>query len=456
MSVDIDAIKRKLLIKYPTFGSTIARLELQPNEQIGTAGTDGKKLLYNPKFVESLSESEQVFLFAHEVCHVAFEHIYRSEGKDKRLWNIATDSVINALLQKDGLSMIKGVVDIPDAVNHDAEEMYNMLLEQQKEKQSQKSGQSGQNDMQGTSGGQGLEGEQDQQNENESSNVGHDDHDLWDEAIKEAKKEQNERKGKEEANGKSKTNDEKENKGERNANEKSPFVEQGEKETFKQNKEERKRKLQEWSKELAKESSHTAGTDIQREGRKLSDIGIAAPLIDWRKLLRQSVTHNEEWTRKNARMRDGYFKHRLEQIPIPETEILLDTSGSVSETLLKNFLRECKNILNNSRVKVGCFNTEFHGFTELKRPEDIDNMDFPIGGGTDFSAAVEAFSRRATNKIIFTDGYAPMPSKPVRNMIWVVFGDNKIKPKTGRVINITGDKLDKLSQKYTKDNENER
>ena len=456
MSVDIDAIKRKLLIKYPTFGSTIARLELQPNEQIGTAGTDGKKLLYNPKFVESLSESEQVFLFAHEVCHVAFEHIYRSEGKDKRLWNIATDSVINALLQKDGLSMIKGGVDIPDAVNHDAEEMYNMLLEQQKEKQSQKNGQSGQNDMQETSGGQGLDGEQDQQNENESSNVGHDDHNLWDEAIKEAKKEQNERKCKEEANGKSKKNEEKENKGERNANEKSPFVEQGEKETFKQNKEERKRKLQELSKELAKESSHTAGTDIQREGRKLSDIGIAAPLIDWRKLLRQSVTHNEEWTRKNARMRDGYFKHRLEQIPIPETEILLDTSGSVSETLLKNFLRECKNILNNSRVKVGCFNTEFHGFTELKRPEDIDNMDFPIGGGTDFSAAVEAFSRSATNKIIFTDGYAPMPSKPVRNMIWVVFGDNKIKPKTGRVINITGDKLDKLSQKYTKDNENER
>ena len=55
---------------------------------------------------------------------------------------------------------------------------------------------------------------------------------MWDEAIKEAKKEQNERKCKEEANGKSKKNEEKENKGERNANEKSPFVEQGEKETF--------------------------------------------------------------------------------------------------------------------------------------------------------------------------------------------------------------------------------
>ena len=78
---------------------------------------------------------------------------------------------------------------------------------------------------------------------------------------------------------------------------------------------------------------------------------------------------------------------------MPETEILLDTSGSVSEVLLKNFLRECKNILDTSKVKVGCFNTEFHGFTELKSSEDIDNMSFQIGGGTDFNVAVGAFSR---------------------------------------------------------------
>lgn len=54
-------------------------------------------------------------------------------------------------------------------------------------------------------------------------------------------------------------------------------------------------------------------------------------------------------------MRDGYFRHRLEQIPIPESEIVLDVSDSVSETLLRNFLRECKNILDNSRVKVRMF-----------------------------------------------------------------------------------------------------
>ena len=481
MSVDIDAIKRKLLIKYPTFGSVIANLEFQASKDIATAGTDGKVLLYNPEFVSGLSDKERTFLFAHEVCHVAFEHIFRSEGKDSRLWNIATDSVINALLKQDGLPMIEGGVDIPEAVNYDAEEMYNKLLEEKKKQQEQQSSQGnqeqqssqgnqeqqssqGNQEQQGSQGNQeqqSLQGNQEQQSsqggqgqqnsqeqKEEQSDVGHDTHSLWDKAIEERKKEQQEQakqKAKKEKEGKTTAKDkEKQDDIEQKEQQTNEFVEKGEKETFKQNKIERRKQLQELSKELAEQSSHEAGTGIQRQGKKLSDIGIATPLIDWRKLLRQAVKYDEEWTRKNARMRNGYFRHRVEEIPIPETEILLDTSGSVSETLLRNFLRECKNILANSKVKVGCFNTEFHGFTELRRVEDIDNMSFPIGGGTDFNAAVEAFSRRVPNKIIFTDGEAPMPEKVVRNVIWVVFGNQQINPKGGKVININGEQLRKL------------
>ena len=407
MSTDIDSIKRKLLIKYPVFGSVIANLEIQANKDIATAGTDGKVLLYNPKFLDGLSEKQQIFIFAHEICHVAFEHIFRSEGKDKRLWNIATDSVINALLKQDGLPIVEGGVDIPEAINYDAEEMYNQLLEEEKKKQEQ----------------------QNSQRSQEENDIGHDTHSLWDKVTEERKKEQKE------------------------TEEKSKFAEQGEIETFKQNKIERIKQLQKLSRELANEASHEAGTGIQRQGKKLSDIGIATPLIDWRKLLRQAVKYDEEWTRKNARMRNGYFRHKVEEIPIPETEILLDTSGSVSETLLRNFLRECKNILANSKVKVGCFNTEFHGFTELKKIEDIDNMSFPIGGGTDFNAAVEAFSRRVPNKIIFTDGEAPMPEKSLRNVIWVVFGNQQINPRGGKVININGGQLRKLYCDMQKDNQ---
>lgn len=469
MSTDIESIKRKLLIKYPTFGSIIANLEFQASKDIATAGTDGKVLLYNPKFLGGLSEKQQIFIFSHEVSHVAFEHIFRSEGKDKRLWNIATDSVINALLKQDGLPIVEGGVDIPEAINYDAEEMYNKLLEEEKKKQEQQSQQGNQGqkgkqdnqdqlDSQGSQGqqngqdsqeqqnSQGNQGGQNSQSQQEETDIGHDTHSLWDKAIEERKKEQIQTKKKEK-----KERTEGEEKEKRKVEEKSKFAEQGERETFKQNKIERRKQLQELSRELANKSSHEAGDGIQREGKKLSDIGIATPLIDWRKVLRQAIRYDEEYTRKNARMRNGYFRHKLEQLPMPEAEILLDTSRSVSEVLLKNFLRECKNILDNSKVKVGCFNTEFHGFTELKKPEDIDNMSFPIGGGTDFNAAVGAFSRKAPNKIIFTDGEADMPRETVKNVIWVVFGDEKINPKGGKVINITGEQLRRLYQSFIQD-----
>lgn len=70
-------------------------------------------------------------------------------------------------------------------------------------------------------------------------------------------------------------------------------------------------------------------------------------------------------------------------------------------------------------------------------------MEFIGGGGTDFDIAVNAFSRRVENKIIFTDGYGDVPEKPV-NAIWIVFGNTKFKPTVGRVIPISSEQLFKL------------
>ncbi len=130
-------------------------------------------------------------------------------------------------------------------------------------------------------------------------------------------------------------------------------------------------------------------------------------------------------------------------MPRPETEIILDTSGSIDETLLRNFLRECKNILQTSKVKVGCFDTKFYGFNEIKDVSDIDNLPFYGGGGTNFDVAVNAFTRRVENKIIFTDGDANMPSTPI-DAIWIVFGGIKINPVGGKVIYVDDDQLERL------------
>ena len=51
--------------------------------------------------------------------------------------NIATDAVINAFLKQDKLPMVEGVIDIPEAINFDAEEMYKKLLSEKNQQSNQ-------------------------------------------------------------------------------------------------------------------------------------------------------------------------------------------------------------------------------------------------------------------------------------------------------------------------------
>ena len=216
----------------------------------------------------------------------------------------------------------------------------------------------------------------------------------------------------------------------------------GEKDAFKKNLEDKKKQLEELKEAISKQASQ-AGTSTNRDIRTVNDIGTAKPLIDWRYVLRETIKYDVDWSYKNATLEDGVVNANLEEQPMPETEIVLDTSGSINEVLLKNFLRECKNILQHTKLKVGCFDTEFYGFHEIRTEEDIEKMRFEGGGGTDFDVAVGAFSRRVENKIIFTDGEASMPDMPL-DAIWIVFGGEKINPKGGKVIHIDNEQLERL------------
>lgn len=423
MSINIDSIKRRLLVKYPAFGSIIANATFIENLTIDTALTDGKRIVYNPEFVESLSSDEQVFLFAHEVCHIAFDHILRSENKIHKLWNIATDAVINAFLQSDGLPLIKGGVDMSDAISYNAEDLYEKLLkdyEEEKQKENSKSG-NGEGNNSGDSSSNS--------NKDDNENVGHDDHSIWKEVL-EKKKEEDEKGEKSESTGK-KEEDIKEN------------VQKGEKKTFEENKKERKKQLQKMKDELVRESQGI-GNSAGNINRNMNNVGYSKPLINWKMFLRDAIKQDFDWSYRNATVEYGVLTPHLEGTSIPETEILLDTSGSIDETLLRNFLRECKNILHESKIKVGCFDTEFYGFHDIRKESDIENVPLEGGGGTDFNVAVNAFTNRVENKIVFTDGRAYMPNKYV-NAIWLVFGNTKINPPGGKVIYISNEDLRKLS-----------
>ena len=531
---NINSLKRKMLVKYPFFGSVIANVDYKETTNIPTACTDGKIIYYNPEFITKLSKDEQIFLLAHEVCHIAFNHILRSEGKDARLWNIATDAVINQFLKRDGLKMIEGVVDMADAINYDAEQLYEKLLKEQKEKeqeqknkqqdnnnqkgngqsneqqsqnQQQGGGQSSEQQGQSNSGGQdnemqpdpqpqqdnnpsGSQGgskEQDketqeqnqngqstsndngsqggssgsQDNEEKNNDVGHDTHKMWEEAVKKHKEEMKQ-KEQNQGSGSSSENDEEKDKTDSSKNDDSEkdkekekeeklqqkqeeLSERGEKEVFDKNKDLRKSLLEELRDAIADKVYHAPGSTTKGETRKVGDLSTKGyqPLIDWRYLLKEACQRDVDWSYRNAEIEDGVLSPRLEEQPSPETEIVLDTSGSIDETLLRNFLKECKVIFQQSKVKVGCFDTKFYGFEEIRNEEDIDKMKFKGFGGTDFDVAVNAFTGRTENKIIFTDGEAHMPKKAV-DAIWIVFGNVKIKPVGGRVIYIDSEQLRRL------------
>lgn len=555
MNYDIKSIKNKMLVKYPFFGSVIADVKYEEDKSLGTAGTNGQIIYYNPDYLNCLSKEEQTFVFAHEVCHIAFNHILRSEGKDVNLWNIATDGVINQFLKRDGLKMPEGGVDIADALNYDAEQLYEKLLQEKQQNQenqqnsqehqnqqnnsksnnNQKNGnsqnsnndqqsdgsqkqnseksQNGQDNNQPSSNSKNKENSQSsedsqeqsnnqnnsqinaQQNNSKSNNnqkndnsqnsknnqqsadvngskgnasqqdisdtknsqqsdkqskdsnnddkkhkdVGHDTHSMWEETVKKHKEqEQNKEKKNNEINKKNKNSSEKDD----FEKKQEELENMGEKKAFKKNLEDRKKQLEELKEAISKLASQ-AGSTSNEDVREIENIGISKPLIDWRYILREAIKYDVDWSYQNATIEDGVITPNLEEQPKPETEIVLDTSGSISDVLLRNFLRECKNILQQSRVKVGCFDTKFYGFHEIRTEQDIENMKFVGGGGTDFYVAINAFTRRVENKIIFTDGEAWMPNIPC-DAIWIVFGQTKINPKGGKVIYITPEQLDKL------------
>ncbi len=408
MSVDIKNIKKNLINRYPFFGSIIDSMEYIKTQNctsngVPTAGTNGKTIYYHPD-IDKLSEKQQLFLFAHEICHVAFEHKKRGEGKDPKIWNYATDAVINAHLKKDGLELIDNVVDLPWAIKYDAEEVYERLLKESKK------------------------------NEEEFKNGGHDDHDLWNEDTL--------------------------------SNNDSPidevtkkFAEMKEKEVLSdKDKQKVKKILQEVKKAIEKYKSQSkkglskqsgigieAGSTTNEETVKFDNIGFVYPLVNWPLILKRPTEIVElDWSYRNASLEDGVMlSHLDESLHVLQhlTEIVLDTSGSIDDELLKTFLRECKNILNFSKLKVGCFDTKFYGFTEIRTISDIERLTFKGRGGTDFDAAINAFTETANNKVIFTDGEAYMPSKKI-DAIWIVFGDEEIHPNGGKVIYIDKKRLD--------------
>lgn len=94
------------------------------------AYTDGRSIVFNAAVLGGHSPREILGVLLHELEHVARRHLARRGDRDPFLWNVATDAVINAQLQVEGIPLPEGAIGFPDVSHEDLEEeVYDRLLQ---------------------------------------------------------------------------------------------------------------------------------------------------------------------------------------------------------------------------------------------------------------------------------------------------------------------------------------
>ena len=121
--------RTQLLLNQPFFGTLAVRLKLLPGE-LPTMATDGRRIVYNPQFVQQLKPAELEGVVAHEVMHCALAHHCRRGNRNPQVWNQAADYAVNPLLLSAGMTLPAGVLVNPEFANLSAEEIYARLSQQ--------------------------------------------------------------------------------------------------------------------------------------------------------------------------------------------------------------------------------------------------------------------------------------------------------------------------------------
>ena len=350
------------------FGALMLFAKIIPDKSIETAATDGKQIVVNEKFLDSLKSSEQNALLLHEVLHMALLHVTRRGQRDTYVWNIAADIVVNDLIIRNTkFKLPQGAIIEKKYKDKSVEHIYEDLLKNNKYKKIKF----------------------------EPSMI-----DILDKQQED---------GDQDAPGKQLTEAEIE-----------------EVESFWRDKLEVLKNADQFDSKDNGQGSIPGGMGIEIES-------ILEPEVDWRHALWKYVGKTPaDFDDLDRRFfyRGLYLEGLLTEAL--EVSVCIDTSGSVSDTLLEQFLAELKGIL-RSYPHVKC--DLFYGDTELFGPypiQTIEETPKAMGrGGTSFRPFFKYLENNQNNlmgahkvSIYFTDGYGDFPSKePEDPTMWLVCKD---------------------------------
>jgi predicted metal-dependent peptidase len=389
---DLCRSRCQITIYYPFFGVLTLALEPTIDYTIDTAATDGKKFMFNPYFIDALSEPERNWIVIHEVMHPALKHLWRRNNRQHEKWNYACDYAIHSIIMQmindstmsnsrkvDILTMPKNCLYDSKYDNMSAEQIYDALPEDYSE-----SAKFGNGKGNGNSKGQG-------QGNNQSGGNGQsplDDHSKWD-------------------------GDE-----------------------VQKNKEEQARN---WDGKLVSAAIAAASKMQGQLPAFLQRLvnGITKPQKNWRQLLAEFVEHevcDYSWNNPDTRFDPDDWDQILMPSLSEEKDVVkniifwIDTSGSVSDKELavaySELIGACEQV--NLKGLVGFFDASVIKPKEFESPEDILKIKAAGGGGTDITPAFEymvnEMDRQEINGcVVISDLYLDFPDESVLDGIPVLW-----------------------------------
>jgi len=414
----LSKTSKDLMMKEPYYGFFLILLNKLWNARVPTAGVSKQginyQLVINPTFWEELSEEHRLGLLKHELLHIAFGHLgIFFKFADRKLANIAMDMEINQYIDnswlpggnytKEEVNAIKEevIIEIAAARERDApieeikaiaskipfrgimiddyEELnldtragcryyYDMLKEAKEEK-----------DKNGTSGSDAFDKLCDQMEGDGDASEGNGlpDHSTWEEF------------------------------------ENLPEAEQKliEKQT--------QRLLSNAKEQTLKKQGHVPG---EMDALIKLD-ALVPPKFNWKGYIRRFTGVSTKICTKKIRRKENkrYDGNPGLKIKMKQKMLLaIDTSGSVSDSELKEFMNEIHHI-----YKAGVDITIVQCDTQITSVKDYKGkfeLEVSGRGGTEFDPVLEYFmeNRQFTSLIYFTDGECSTSMKPSGKILWVL------------------------------------
>ncbi|TDD01503.1 hypothetical protein E1292_25740 [Nonomuraea deserti] len=130
---------------------------------------------------------------------------------------------------------------------------------------------------------------------------------------------------------------------------------------------------------------------------------------------------------------------------VPDTVLVMDTSGSVGNDVLNRLLAEVTGIIDgvagpNRRLRAFCCDVHPHPVQVVRRPSDVELVG---GGGTDMRAGIAAamaLRPRPDLVIVLTDGETPWPEqRPAAQVVVCLIGDGGHAPGWASVARVPAD-----------------